>query len=278
MEFYKEQLASFELKMEELEHQPLLIFSKAEMAIKISRDVLEKLRRHVLKKGFKDREKECFFFKNIKPKVVGCLIHFLNLIHIERELLYGTGKGESEFLMEQISQLRNYFSQHQEFYEYYIRKLTDRDHEFFLRKSETLNLHYDSIPSMVDTQFSTTHDMQLAKMLGNLKTIDYLKNRLDLFQVNTNPSLKKQNQSSLKWTGNKVDLVELVYALHSSGIINYGQADLKEIAEAFETTFHTSLGDYYRTFLEIRERKIPPTKFLNLLKTNLQNRVTEADG
>src|SRR5690606_24626734 len=128
-----------------------------------------------------------------------------------------------------------------EFYEYYIRKLTDRDHEFFLRKSETLNLHYDSIPSMVDTQFSTTHDMQLAKMIGNLKTIDYLKNRLDLFQVNTNPSLKKQNQSSLKWTGNKVDLVELVYALHSSGIINYGQADLKEIAEAFETTLQTSL-------------------------------------
>ena len=43
-------------------------------------------------------------------------------------------------------------------------------------------------------------------------------------------------------------------------------ADLKDIAEYFEYTFDIDLGQYRRTFLEIRVRKSERTKFLNALK------------
>lgn len=278
MKFYREQLANLEAEMQELEYQPLLIFSKAEKAIETCRELLQVLRRNVLEMGFKDQEKECFFFKEIKPKVVGYMIHFINLIYIERERLYGNGKEETEFLKEQVLLLRNYFYEHREFYEYYIRERSDRDKEFFLRKTASLKLHYDSLPSMMDNHFSTTHDMLLAKIIGNLKTIDYLQKRLFLFQEKASPPIQSGKQASIKWTGSKVDLVELVYALHTSGSLNNGRADLKEIAQVFENILQIQLGDYYRTFLEIRGRKIQTTKFLDHLKSNLERRMVEADG
>lgn len=37
-------------------------------------------------------------------------------------------------------------------------------------------------------------------------------------------------------------------------VLNYGTADLKDIAECFEIIFAIDLGQYRRTFLEIRGR------------------------
>src|SRR5690606_27119616 len=82
----------------------------------------------------------------------------------------------------------------------------------------------------------------------------------------------------LKWTGAKVDLIELVYALHYSGLISNGQAGLIEIAKSLENLFAIKLGDIYRTFLEIRNRKSSQTKLLDTLKVNLINKMIEADG
>ena len=41
--------------------------------------------------------------------------------------------------------------------------------------------------------------------------------------------------------------------------------------------FNVSLGDYYRTFLEIRSRKINQTKFIDKLKESLTNKMLESD-
>jgi hypothetical protein len=86
-----------------------------------------------------------------------------------------------------------------------------------------------------------------------------------------------QKQSKLFWTGNKTDLIELIYALHTSGAINSGTADIKEVALVCEQMFNVNLGDYYRTFLEIRSRKINQTKFIDKLKESLTNKMLESD-
>ncbi|MEH6659972.1 RteC domain-containing protein, partial [Leeuwenhoekiella marinoflava] len=39
-----------------------------------------------------------------------------------------------------------------------------------------------------------------------------------------------------------------------------------------------NLGNVYRTFLEIRERKIDQTKFIDRLKATLLRRMEETDG
>ncbi len=80
-----------------------------------------------------------------------------------------------------------------------------------------------------------------------------------------------------KWTGSKVALVELIYALHAEGVFNNGSSDLKDVAEFFEHTLNVDLGQFHRTFLEIRMRKSDRTKFLNSLRDSVLKRMDEAD-
>jgi len=65
--------------------------------------------------------------------------------------------------------------------------------------------------------------------------------------------------------------------LHTAGVFNRGAADLKQIVAVFEQSFQIKLGDVYRSFLEIRSRKMDATKFLSSLKHLLQRRMYEAD-
>jgi hypothetical protein len=81
----------------------------------------------------------------------------------------------------------------------------------------------------------------------------------------------------LKWTGSKVALVELIYALHAESVLNNGNADLKETVSHFENMLDVELGQFNRTFLEIRGRKSDRTKFLSTLTTTLVNRMDDAD-
>ena len=83
--------------------------------------------------------------------------------------------------------------------------------------------------------------------------------------------------SSLSWTGNKADLIEIIYALQTIGVFNKGEASIKEIATVFEKVFHIELGDYYRTFVEIRSRKINQVKFIENLKETLLKRMQYLD-
>ena len=80
-----------------------------------------------------------------------------------------------------------------------------------------------------------------------------------------------------KWTGSKVALIELIYALHAEGVFNNGTTDLKETAKFFEETFDIDLGQFHRTFFEIRARKSERTKFLNSLRDTLVKRMDEVD-
>ena len=275
MKAYRETLSLLERELEQQELQAPLNYDSAEKGIQLCRDALLTMRVRVIKKGFKTLRDECIFFKTIKPEVVGHLIFYLNIIQIELHRPRVAGKEKHSFYMDYISTLGNYFVEHREVYQYHIGHRTHLDMEYFTRNSNSTAWYPDSLTSLIDAQFTTPKDMVIAQIIGNTRTINYLRrkvsrNKKKLF-------CEGNKESNLKWTGNKVDLVELVYALHSSGIINYGRAELKEIAEAFETAFQISLGEYYRTFLEIRERKKRPIKFLDQLKTNLQKRMTDAD-
>lgn len=82
---------------------------------------------------------------------------------------------------------------------------------------------------------------------------------------------------NLRWTANKTDLVELIYGLYHSASINNGKASIQEIATTLENLFKIDLGDVYRTYSEIRNRKLIQIKFLDLMKSSLQNKINELD-
>jgi len=64
------------------------------------------------------------------------------------------------------------------------------------------------------------------------------------------------SESTLFWTGKKIELVEILYAVYFSGSINNGKVTIKELAEAFGRLFNIDLSkDIYRYFAEIQQRK-----------------------
>lgn len=276
MKFYIEELSRLESELEQLEFKIPIIYNRAEKGVALCRNTLQVIRERVLNHGFKNAKAESEFFKAIKPKVVGYLIHFVNLVAIERNRPIGSGKEEHKYYIEQIAALRNYFIEHREFYEYYILGLSHLDESFFTRNTPSPDWCYANITSIVDTAFSTSKDMVLAQIIGNTLTINYLKRKVSRKKRKAFGNSK--NSFKLKWTGAKVDLVELVYALQASNMINNGNVGIKELAKGFENLFSIELGDYYRTFLEIRMRKNNQTKLLDFLKTCIQNKIIEADG
>lgn len=256
------------------------VLEKSEEGIKVTQRALEQIRELLLKRKSTSTSDEIYFFKNIKPQVFSKLIYYVKLFSIESKRPRSSNKSQVKYFNKHIDRLQNYFNDNLEFYHYYRRGATFLDNEYFIRGKANIRLFPDSLSFFADDKFSTSHDSTVATILAYDMLIIYLKTEIDKLENNNSMEANYnafQKQSKLFWTGNKTDLIELIYALHSSGVINSGTADIKEVALICEQMFNVSLGDYYRTFLEIRSRKINQTKFIDKLKESLVDKMLESD-
>jgi hypothetical protein len=130
----------------------------------------------------------------------------------------------------------------------------------------------------IDLDFRTSHDHKVSQLLANEMLFEYLMKELSLeFKNNNNTISHVDTKLKLTWTESKTSLIELIYALNSQGVFENANADIKNIATYFEQIFNVDLGDYYRTYLEIKTRKSGRTKFLDGMKENLLKRMDFAD-
>lgn len=121
--------------------------------------------------------------------------------------------------------------------------------------------------------FSTSHDYKVAKIIVN-----YLIQFLIEIQLNNKDQEDKLTiPKKLNWTSSKVALIELIYSLHYQGVFNNGNSDIGLIAKYFENVFDINLGNFYQTYLELRNRKMNPTKFLDALREGLIRKMNEQD-
>ena len=249
-----------------------------ENAIELVLQKIEAVKMHFLKIGFKDEIEEIMFFKQVKPQLISKLIFFNAIYKIETKRPRGGEKIIKKYLNVELSKIKRYFDANLEFYKYYRTNSNHLDNKYFVRGKHDIKLSLDTYYFEADHNFSTSHDFKVATILANDLIELYLENQLLMLENNEN-SEKSQRKPNVKmtWTGSKVALVELMYALHTEGVFNNGAADLKEIAEYFEHVFEIDLGQYRRAFLEIRARKSDNTKFLTTLNEGLLKRMENSD-
>lgn len=280
MKNHEEVLYNLDNALDFLESEQEDILLRAEEGVLISKRALIKLRKIANRKRFKNINEEVYFFKHIKPQVFSKLIYYQTLFNIESKRPRSSNKSQIKYFNKHIDRLQIYFNDHLEFYNYYRRGATFLDEHYFARGKIDIRLFPDTFSFFIDDKFSTSHDTTVAIILAYDMLIVYLKTEIDKLK-NHNPMEAVinpyQKQSRLFWTANKTDLIELIYALQSTGAINSGTADIKEMATACERLFNIELGDYYRTYLEIRSRKTNQTKFLDKLKESLVYRIEDAD-
>lgn len=251
---------------------------KCEQAITIILKSINELKKLIGKNNFKSKSEEIMFFKEIKPLFTSKFIYFNRVYKIEMKKPNGGNRILKKYYNNELLKLKAFFDNELEFYQYFRSGSTYLDYKYFLRGEFDIKLALDSYYFESDMSFATSHDFKVATILANDLIELYLENQLLMLENNEN-SEKSQRKPNLKltWTGSKVALIELIYALHTEGVFNNGAADLKDIAEYFEHTFEIDLGQYRRVFLEIRARKNDRTKFLTTLNDSLQKRMENSD-
>jgi hypothetical protein len=80
-----------------------------------------------------------------------------------------------------------------------------------------------------------------------------------LYSNTCTPNASSFPKVKLTWTGNKTDLIELIYALDMEGSFNDGKVPLTQIAAYFERVFNIDLGNNIpRNFYDMRSAHAIP--------------------
>lgn len=256
------------------------IINQAERSIDMILQSIGSLKRHLTTNPFANIAEEILFFKQIKPKFTSKLIYNVELLKIEGKRPIGSFKTQQKYLMRQLSKLENFFEDNVDFYQYCRSGNTFLDEKYFVRNVFDIRLHHDAYIFDYDPSFSTSHDFKVAKIAANELVKNYLNSSLMELEQNKYAVSKFQEapKKRLLWTAPKAALIELLYSLHSAGVFNNSNADIGQIARNLQASFGVDLGNYYRTFQEIRGRKTGRTTFMDLLKKKLVERMDETDN
>lgn len=236
----------------------------------------DELRDRVVEYQFVSQEEEIVFFKELKPQVLSKLLYFNKIYCIESKFPTGSNDAAKKYIDIQLQSLEYYFNRHLEFHQYYRSGSTIYDKYYFVRGNLDPRLCTDSSRFDSDPKFSTVYDFKVAKIIANEMLRIYLNRRLKMIE---DPTLFVETKRSRRtWTGQKNALIELGYSLYASGDIDHGNIDVKEIMDTLGEAFNVDLGEYYRTYIALRERKKDRTAYLNSLIEKLTKKMDEDDS
>ena len=239
----------------------------------------EQLREMIISYSFPSVEDEIYFFKELKPEILSKYIYFNKVYNIELKCPDGSNDCIREYLSAELDKLTYFFRNNIEFYQYIRSQSTHLDNFYFTRKSIGTSTipSFESFQYDADPLFSTGYDYKVAKILCNKYLKVYLENRIANLNNNVEHKIVKGSKyRTICFTGKKNALIELGYALVSSGDINHGNIEIKEFMEYLSSIFNIDLGGYYDAYIAMKERK-DQTSYLNRLIEQLTKRMKEDD-
>lgn len=202
---------------------------------------------------------------------------YVRLYQIEKKRIGESPSSQCKSLKSELENLRKYFLNNP-FYDYYRTGRTELDEQYFVRRN--YDILADTRFGLLDrdSSFTTLHDSSVAEIIANNRLAEYLSAEIEILSDELHLKLASIVESRLlQWTDSKVALVEFIYALYAGKCFNNGNTSLKDIAFCCETLFSIEIGDFYRIFLEIRNRKKSRTQFLDKLKDKIIKMMDELD-
>ncbi len=275
---FKKLIIDLEEQLNQIEKQNIEITQKAKSSITSCEKVLNKMNNFVTSTSFKSEQSEMEFFKETKIIPFSKLIYYCEILTFEIHYPKVSKEKQIRYIEERIEKINKFYDCNVEFIQYVKEDKTHFDKIYYMRnKNESYSFTNTQLYYRTP-EFSTSHDILLGKLKGYDLLIIYLRDKLYNLQ-----NLKSQNptessiKSNLHWTSSKVDLTELIYAIHSSGVVNNGSVKIKDLASTFELVFNIDLGNYYHSFTEIRARKPKAIKFIERLNDTLINFIQKSD-
>ncbi|WP_279136335.1 RteC domain-containing protein [Parabacteroides johnsonii] len=273
-------LSEIDLEIDEIDLYGYDIIETSLSMVHRLQTVLSDLRTKIQTYVFPTKEDEILFFKVQKSEILGRLLFFYKIYRIETQCPNGSDDVIRSYINRELDNLTYFFNRNLDFYQYYRSHSTLYDEYYFVRGKSDLRLCTDSAQFDKDPNFSTGYDYKVAKIIANEMLRIYLNKRL--VKLETNAQVEDNLQKCLKYpfrfTGKKVFLIELGYSLVSSGDINNGNVEIKEMMNFLGTVFQVELGDYYAAYIAMKERKKDRTAYLSRLQDSLVKRMDEDDS
>ena len=279
-EYFTDLLQKVDLQIQDFEDNNNDPFSLCKQVIDYLQEIIGELKTFIISYSFTSKEEEIYFFKHIKPEVLSRLLYFTEIYNTEMRKPHGSIEVLKKYYNDRLDELTSYFESNLDFYQYYRSKATHLDSHYFVRGHIDFKLCPNCVPYDRDPEFSTCYDHKAAQILANDMLCIYLNKKLHGVdkQVIIAKSRSFLPEHPFRWTATKIAAVELGYAIYAAGILNNGQADIKEIMTFMEASFQIDLGDYYRTYITMKDRKKDRTSFLNSLIKSLLKKMDEDDN
>ena len=265
----------FILKVEQLENEILVIKESSlnmlvvyDNIISYLRNVMDAYRGEIYRREFQTTQEEIDFFKIHKQIPQSQLIYYLQLRALELQFPY-YNKSRKKQQLKKIEKINKFFHLHLEFSKYMEMDQQHLDVQYFTRSFLGQNEITSQGNHQIDPRFNTSHDILLSKY----KVYKMLMPKLMSEVIKSNELQVSTTGIKLKWTASKVALIELLYALQVNCSINNGRTELITIASVFEDLFEIKLDNIYKTFSEIKSRKVSRTKFLDELTWQFEQKM-----
>lgn len=254
------------------------------MTFDLIKSIYERLKEFISNVEFNTEAEEIEYFKKIKPKFQSDLIFYSLIYSISSKIPIGSLDKKKDYYVKQLDKMSTYFEENVDFIKYFRSNETDLDHIYFLRRNAKERKCPESLNAEIDYTQCTGYSSKISKTLAyerlerylysELKKLDnYQDQNISLFEKTTNNDFE-----NLTWTDSKIAMIELIYALHSSGVINNGNTDIKSLASQFEKVFNVEIGDIYKGYNEIKERKsLSKTKLLDKMILKMNNKIENED-
>jgi RteC protein len=244
-------------------------------ALNLCDDSVEQLRELVINSTFASKEQEIHFFKVIKPLFTSLQVYFVNLFRLQMRWPVGSMEEQKNYLLAQSQEITRFYREHQNFYDYYRTGLTNRDEWYFLRGRPDWRSFPDSQILFDDRVFCTQGDKLIAIIQANEKLQEYILQKqhceLPFKQAD------EQQQNQVKWTDSIVDLVELGYSIYAKGSLNHGNVTITDVMGRLELAFNIKLGDYFKRFEQLSNRKVERAKYVSALVKALLKYMEDGD-
>ncbi|WP_316806825.1 RteC domain-containing protein [Pedobacter agri] len=242
---------------------------------------LKELKAHVVRSGFLTDLDEVMFFKFVKPRFYMLYIYEVELFNLISGVPVGTDDMIRDYYISELSFIKRFYSLHSFLYSYYSREEEAMDDIFFLRRNlDSLlpDVAGIGVIGVCDDGFSTNHDYNFAKFRALEKLQGYILERIRLIYVRAEPVIPDALllRGKLKWTDEKIKLVELAYGIFLSGSLNNGKLEIAEVVHWLEQSLNVDLGVAYRKFISIGRRKnVSYTKYLDEMRHKIVGYISE---
>jgi len=221
----------------------------AKKSIPYLRECLEELRVYILENPFKKRSEEIYFFKYVKPVVMGRLI-FMCEVH-NKEIfrsMFDQAK-EKDYLADEVEEIDAFFKRKDHLYQLFKDDQDGFDIKFFVRdvddrfQKRELPIEIDPVLFYGDPNFSTGLDYAFAQFHAYELLRNHLENELEALLIVGD----EVPNEPMKFTGSAADFVSMIEIFQRVGRPMNPEtgkpATNNELYQLFKKGFNPDLSD-----------------------------------